>query len=68
MPLASLLATETCFIPGAVLGLEEAERRIREQKEAVRALGLAVPRHVLIIDRDTAESRARVERRFAEGT
>lgn len=61
--LASVLAQQAAFIPGAILCMEEVERRIADQRATVRALGLAVPSTVVIRDRDD-ESRRRVERRW----
>lgn len=60
--LASTLAQQTAFLPGAILAMEEVERRLRSQREAVQRY-LAVPSTVVIRDRDD-ESRRRVERRW----
>jgi hypothetical protein len=53
--LASQLATQCVFVAGAVLDYAEVTRRIAAQQEAIRALGLAVPSHVRIADKQLPE-------------
>lgn len=64
--LAATLAQQVCFVPGAVLALDEVERRCRAQRDAVRALGLGVPYSVTIRDPE-AEAFTRTELRWLEG-
>ena len=66
MPLASTLAQQTVFVPGAILALDEVERRLAAQREAVRALGLGVPSGVTIHDVLIESPRDRAEWRFTE--
>ena len=57
MPLDRALAAisrASCYEAGKIMPLDEVERRVAEQREAVRVLGLGVPVGVRII---TPESR-----------
>jgi hypothetical protein len=48
MPLASTLSQQVAFTPGAVLGFEEVDRRLRAQQATIAALGLGVPTFVTV--------------------